>query len=940
MCYLFDLPCDIVYSNGIHVLHESTLAIKSDMVLQPTTFEIIQTKLHRPPVPHDLVAREHLVDRLNKRLNRPLSLICAPAGYGKSTLVSSWLENCDFPSVWLSLDEADNDLHLFLSYILTTIRMIFPEVGQDIQTVLKGQELPPVSFLTGRFVNELDKIDTPFILTIDDYHIIQNNAVHELLAGVIKHPPHAMHLVLVSRIDPPLPLTTLRAKGHMTEIRVGDLRFSRKETAGFLQQILKATIEESTVSLFEEKSEGWVTGLRLAALSLRHTDDIERVVASQPDANRYVLDYFVEEILSRQSMAMQDYLLATSVLDRFCAPLCDAIYFSDTVPGGEEINGQKFIQLLNKANLFVIHLDDEGRWFRYHHLFKNLLKRRSKRRFKPEDIRVLHTKASTWFAENGYFEEAIQQSLTGGDVEKAAEIVGRARHDLMNREQWRRLERWLKLFPHEVVQQHPHLVVLRCWLDYYRWYRLDSLVKDLGQADLLLEKSALNAHEVCSLKAEVAAMRSNLAYWLLESSNGVALAEQALRDSPDGHECTQSTAVFAWGPLCQMLGEPKLGERILWDHMEDGRYEHSSSQSRLLLSLCLIHWPEAETRKVQQAASKLLQISPENELSWNHSFARYFLGLAHYEKNELTEAVAHFEIIVRDPHRYPIQNVTHCSFMLSLSYLALGLSDKAREVAASIAKLTFERGNQMFIRLSEAFLADLDLRQGRIAQADQWASGFTAPAPHAMQRFYNAEMTSIKIMIARNTPQSLKSGADQLDSMQKILRKTHHRRLMVDVFGMQALLADAQRQEPTTFEKLSKALSLAEPAGLVRPFLDLGNKMGGLLKGLTDQKTDDKYAEQILTAFKNEETGIVPDVSEDQSVDKFSLANLDLVDPLTKREIEILMVLKKRYSNHEIAEKLFISPETVKRHLYNIYQKFGVDNRKQAIAKAKSLGIL
>jgi LuxR family maltose regulon positive regulatory protein len=302
--------------------------------------------------------------------------------------------------------------------------------------------------------------------------------------------------------------------------------------------------------------------------------------------------------------------------------------------------------------------------------------------------------------------------------------------------------------------------------------------------------------------------------------------------------------------------------------------------------------------------------------------------------------VAHLEIIVGDPNRYPIQNVTHCSFLLSLSYLALGLSDKAREVAASIAKLTFERGNQMFIRLSEAFLADLDLRQGCIAQADQWASGFTAPAPHAMQRLFNAEMTSIKIMIARNTPQSVKSGADQLDSMQKILRKTHHRRLMVDVFGMQALQADAQGQESTTFEKLNKALSLAEPAGLVRPFLDLGNKMGKLLKGLTDQKTDDKYAEQILTAFKNEETGIVPDVSEDQSVDQFSLANHDLVDPLTKREIEILMILTKRYSNHEIAEKLFISPETVKRHLYNIYQKFGVENRQQAIDKAKSLGMI
>ena len=262
-----------------------------------------------------------------------------------------------------------------------------------------------------------------------------------------------------------------------------------------------------------------------------------------------------------------------------------------------------------------------------------------------------------------------------------------------------------------MVQQYLHLILLHCWLDLYHWYRLDYLVKNLDRADLQLETSALNAHEASPLKAEVAAMRSNLAYWLLEPSHGVALVEQALRDSPDGHECTQTTAIFGWGPLCQMLGDPKQGERILWDNMEYGRYSNPSSQTRLLLSLCIIYWPEAETRKLQQAASKLLQISLEHEFLWNHSFARYFLGLAHYERNELNEAVAHLEIIVGKPYRFPIQNVVHCSFLLSLSYQALGLPDQARQVAESTAKLTFERGNQMFIDLAEAFQADLDLLQ-------------------------------------------------------------------------------------------------------------------------------------------------------------------------------------------------------------------------------------
>jgi LuxR family maltose regulon positive regulatory protein len=905
-----------------------------------TTIPLIRTKLKRPPIVGEHVHRSQLLERLDQRRQRPLTLVTAPAGYGKSTLVSCWLGACDLPTAWLSLDETDNDLHLFLSYFLAAVQTVAPAAGKEIQAILNAPQLPPLPILTGILINELDKIDQAFILTLDDYHIIQNKAIHDLLIEFLKHPPRAMHLVLASRVDPPLPLASLRARGEMTEIRIQDLRFSLEETAEYLQKMMGKTIEDNIVALLDKKTEGWVTGLRLAALSLRHRDNLNRVLTDLPNDNRYVMDYMVAEVLFQQPPAMQEYLLTTSILGRFCAPLCDAVCISDTASGACKLGGQEFLQLLKKANLFVIRLDDEGRWFRYHHLFQILLNRRLKQDFKKENIQVLHTNASTWFEENGHFEEAIQHALTGGEVERAAEIVGNARHDLMNRDQWHRLARWLKLFSHEAVQQYPHLILLRCWLDLYHWYRLDYLAKDLDRADLQLEISVLNAREAGPLKAEVAAMRSNFAYWILKPSQGVALVEQALRDSPDGHECTQSTAIFGWGPLCQMLGEVKRGERLIWDRMADRRHNNPSSQARLMQSLCIAYWPEAEMRKLQQSASRLLQISLEYELSWSHSFARYFLGLIHYERNELNEAVAQLEIIVGKPYLFPIQNVTHCSFLLSLSYQALGLPDQARQVAESIAKLTFERGNQLFIDLAEAFQADLDLLQGRIAQADQWARAFVVPAPHGMQRFFNAEITCIRVMMARNTPQSLKSAAEQLDSMHKLLGRIHHRRLMIDILGMKALLADALDQKSTAFEKLSEALTLAEPGGFIRPFLDLGSQMADLLKRLAKQKPDLKYTEQILAAFSNEETGKGQDVSDDQGVHRSFLSNQALVEPLTNREIEILLILPKGLSNQKIAERLFISPETVKRHLYNIYQKFDVKNRQQAIVKAKSLGIL
>jgi len=905
-----------------------------------TTIPLIRTKLQRPPIVGEHVHRSQLLERLDQRLQRPLTLVTAPAGYGKSTLVSCWLETCDLPAAWLSLDETDNDLHLFLSYLLVAVQTISPAAGKDIQSILNTSQLPPLSILSGILINELDQIKQAFILTLDDYQVINNKTIHNLLIEILKHPPHAMHLVLASRIDPPLALASLRAKGKMTEIRVQDLRFSLEETAEYLQKMLGQTIEDNIVALLGEKTEGWVTGLRLAVLSLRHREDLNRVLTDLPKDNRYIMDYMVAEILSQQPPTMQEYLLTTSILNRFCAPLCDAVCISDTGSGACKISGQEFLQLLKKANLFVIRLDDEGRWFRYHHLFQILLNRRLKQDFKKEDIQVLHTNASTWFEENGHFEEAIQHALTGGDVEGAVEIVGHARHDLMNREQWHRLVRWLKLFSPEAVQQYPHLILLRCWLNLYHWYRLDYLVKDLDRADLLLETAAPNAREAGPLKAEVAAMRSNLAYWTLNPSHGVALAEQALRDSPNGHECTQSTALSGWGALCQMLGEVKQGERILWDHMDDGRFNIPSSRARIMFSMCIVYWPEADTRKLQQAATELREISLRYEQSWSLSFAHYFLGLFYYDRNELTDAVAQFKIIVEDPYRFPIQNVTHCAFLLSLSYQALGSPDRAHEVANSITKLTFEHGNRMFIDLAEAFQADLDLRQGRIAQADQWARDFVAPAPHGMQRFFNAELTSIRVLMARNTPKSLKSAAEQLDSMHKLLGQIHHRRLMIDILGMKALLADALNQESTAFEKLSEALTLAEPGTFIRPFLDLGYQMGDLLQRLAKQKPDQKYTERILAAFSNEETAMGQNVSDDQNVHRSFLSNQALVEPLTNREIEILLILPKGLSNQEIAERLFISPETVKKHLYNIYQKFDVKNRKQAVAKAKSLGIL
>ena len=386
------------------------------MAKKETALPILSTKLHRPPLAKDHLHRQHLLDRLEKNVHRPLTLVSAPAGYGKSTLLSCWLESCDLLSGWVSLDENDNDLRVFLSYFLAAVRTQFPDACNKTNAMLNSSALPSGSVLTHSLVNELDQIGSSFVLVLDDYHAISDKTIHGLIAELLQHPPGPLHLVLSSRVDPPLPLASFRARNQMTEIRVRDLRFSPEETGAFLEQLIGAPVDDIAAAILQEKTEGWITGLRLALLSLRHRSDLNRMLENLPAESRYVADYLLAEVLLNQPEEKLEYLLATAILDRFCAPLCDAVCVPGSKFGECKIGGEQFLNWLEKSDLFVVPLDEQGRWFRYHHLFQQLLQSRLKQRFDPDEISALQMRASCWFAENDLIDEAIQYALAAGDL--------------------------------------------------------------------------------------------------------------------------------------------------------------------------------------------------------------------------------------------------------------------------------------------------------------------------------------------------------------------------------------------------------------------------------------------------------------------------------------------------------------------------------------------
>ena len=714
------------------------------MTKENNTEPIIRTKLHRPPIDQAYLHREHLLNRLNQGQCRPLALVSAPAGYGKSTLVSCWLEDCDVPGAWVSLDENDNDPRLFLSYFVSAIQCIFPAACTETQSMLGVDPLPPVSLMARSLINELDQVENAFILVLDDYHLIRDQGVHELIAELLHHPSPLMHLVLIARRDPPLPLTALRARRQMAEMRTRDLRFTLEETQDLLQQMTGASVDSAVAAILEEKTEGWVTGLRLTVLSLRDNKDFKRVLASLPMESRYVMDYFVTEILSHHPPAVQTWLLKSSVLNRFCAPLCGVVCGSETDSGGSGLNDRDFVGLLESANLFVIPLDEERKWFRYHHLFQALLRRQLKKRFNTEEIVKLHQRASAWFAEKGYIEEALSHAHEVGDKETAARLVKHHRQDMMNREQWHQLNRWLQRFPPDFIQQHPDLRLARAWT-FQRQARYSELFAILDEFEPAESASNKRSTVDSLLWGEVQVLKSFQYYATARGELSANAARDALTRLPARYHGVRGAALLFLSVALQMQGDPGQSRRVVLEALQQEAASIPVNKTSLLVALCYTSWIAADLNSLKQTADQLLKHGRKYDLPETIAIGRFFNGILHYQRNDLDLAERFLAPVSGTPGTGKLivpTVVTYCQslFALSLTYQAMGRTEKAIRIIESAIGYMLETGNADLMELCDVFRADLALRQGHVAEADLWARKTSAIPLAPAYRFYTPHL--------------------------------------------------------------------------------------------------------------------------------------------------------------------------------------------------------
>lgn len=899
---------------------------------------LLVTKLHRPAVPADLVVRPRLTDKLQAGLSQPLTLICAPAGYGKTVLAASFLATCPLPSVWLSLDAADDDPRVFLNYLLGAIDARFPGAVRATQLIAAGNTLPSVPVVAASLINELAGLGSELILALDDAQEIRDPDIHRLLDALLRHPLRGLHLMLLARREPAMALGALRMHGQVAEVRTRDLCFSVAETVDFIDRAAGTGLHDTAVALTEQ-TEGWAAGLRLAALTLRYGGSIERQVVAAHTSNRYVTDYLASEVLTHLPPEVQEFLVKTAILDRLSGPLCDAVMQWVSPPSC----AQACLEWLENANLFTTSLDEQRRWYRYHHLFQVLLQNELGRQHSAGEIHNLHRRASDWYAAQGEIDTALHHALAGEDTAGAVQLVAQHRHRLLNTEQRPRLERWLHRFSNQEIARYPDLLLSRAWILELGRSQAQTVMETLDQAQALVDQMGEQSETARRLQGEIDVLHSIHKSLAANDPEGViALTTRALEAMPEAWYFVRTEARLWQAMAYEMVGQLSRAYAICADGRREDEAQHDRS-GRMVASSCFIYWMAGDLHAMARAAQAAIEVRQQGGPSETHTWGHYFLACAYYQWNELEAAEQHARIVQALCYVSHPTCVLHNTFILTAIQQARGLPQEALQELKWADAFLLETHSEPVVPIYEGFGAELATAQGDAAAGGRWAATIGAQLPMwVMALFYTPQLTLPRVLLALNTPDSRQQAAAALARLHSFVTTTHNTRFTIDVLALQSLLQHAEGDEAAALETLAQAVALARPGGFIRVFADMGPAMSCLLTQLARRGVEPAYVEQLLRAFPTPPSPATASPASPSPVHppQRTAAQRTLIEPLTYREQEVLALLVKRYSAKEIAQSLVISETTAKKHTANIYQKLGVNKRSEAVAAAISLHIL
>ncbi|MFV2089800.1 MAG: LuxR C-terminal-related transcriptional regulator [Pseudomonadales bacterium] len=896
---------------------------------------IIRSKLYQPRDMRDLINRDRLLGSTRHNAGGVVTLVSAPAGYGKSTFVSQCIRASGLSCAWLSLDPADSDIRRFLSYLVAALRTAVPDCCSDTVENLHLPSMPPAEELAGAFCNDLDQIDEPLILALDDYYHISGSDVHELINAILKRPPGNLHTIIITRRDPPLSLQTLRANGVLDEFRMRRLAFTAAESREFVRSSLGDTISEPAIARLHQRTEGWPAALRLAMLAAPEYGSTDDFAEGIPDDIHGVREYLMLEVLAKHTPEVRDYLSRTAFLDRFCAPLVEAV-LADDICESTKLSGRDFVGRIRESGLFSIALDSRQEWFRYHHLFQAMLKEQALSDLGRDETRDIHARASRWFEDNDLLEEAISQLVQADMMTEAAALIVRHRNKIMNTEQWHRLAIWLRLLPSKLISKTPELLLLQARFLRTRGDREESL-QVLERAAALLETTTIDRELRQELEGSLESSRCYQLYVMSDGPGALDKARRALELLPEDSLAERGFAFIILAGALQMNGDIELARKTLYAAMSDGSGGEGASvtfSSRLLLALDFVQWMDADLNGLAPTAERGSEMAASANLAEALAVSHSFQAAVLYHRNEL---VAVHDLLQDVTHDKAIANAefyAQCLIISSLTHQELGNTTDATNSACALHRFALKTQNTFLVAQSEAFNAEIALRQGRMAEALSWADRFDPEPFTPMYVFYSPVMTLAKVLVLEDSETCRGRADGLLNKLVDYLARVHNRRFLIEALALRAMLLDSMGDVKAARIDLVRAVSMAQPSRFIRLFADLGPRLGHLLHGLDLDENCLAYVGEVLAAFNSNSIEPAP------SVTFAPVAAQDIgVDPLSSREQQILALLADRLSNKEIANRLNISTVTVKRHAANIYQKLSVHSRGQAVAKAAGLGM-